>query len=109
MTLKGVLKGDCVLHTALPPECPQPIIVQTGDVWTTQDFAIHVEGTCVCQANDVVFAFELLMMCHYIFNIQYAPKANSLLKLFQVAVLGIRDKSAMPKGVLTLINKLTDA
>ena len=61
-----------ILTTEFPEDCPQPTILYTGDVWTTQDFII--QGSKLCVANDLVFAFELLLNVYYVFNISYAAK-----------------------------------
>ena len=103
-----IVKKD-ILTKEIPDDCPQSIIIYTGDVWTTQDSIIHAEGSKLCVTNDLVFAFELLLIVHYVFNISYAPKAKRLLTFLQVADLHIQDSEPLPKSMHTLMSKLAVA
>ena len=67
-------------------------------------FFISVEQTLMMESSNLVAAFFYLVCAHYIFNLQYHPKANEVMTFVQDKILALpTTKSKRAPSILSHI------
>ena len=86
----------------------QPHIVRLYDADSDipAHYFIAIERTKVVECKTILSALFQLLAVHYVFNLEYHPKANDIMLFLQQNIMGIKDnckKSAIYSNVTAAI------
>ena len=94
------------MTSRVPEDCATPIVVYSGDIYTTSKLEVFAEGNLIASPLDIMEAFEVLFCAHYVFNKEYNRKARDTLTFLQRGLFSILDKSKVSAIVRSLLNDI---
>ncbi|KAJ8048998.1 Sterile alpha motif domain-containing protein 3 [Holothuria leucospilota] len=83
-----------------------PVVVYSGDKFSTSDFTIMAENEEICQPASIYTGLFSLVATFYCFNLEYPPKAKRTLEFLQKVGLSLHDGKKLSPRVASVYSKL---
>ena len=69
-----------------------------------RQYFVLMEQSVLCEVNSLVQALFVTFGCYYVYNLEYPPKASSILFFFQDYLLGYPDSAKRPSSYIAVLS-----